>query len=117
MGMEQERQKVQKLLELGEYAHMLVRNGQMNDEKMKSLSAEITELDKTLHASLGRKPPTRDDGVCPGCGIAFSGIFCSGCGINVDEFFAKPIPSCAVCGMQVNEEDIFCGVCGSKKGA
>jgi predicted amidophosphoribosyltransferase len=60
-------------------------------------------------------PPSRNDGKCPGCGIAFSGTFCTGCGMNVNEFFEKPVLTCTVCGLQISEEDIYCGVCGVKR--
>jgi len=117
MAAEQKKAKVQKLIEMGERVHMLVRDNKLQDSDLMAMSAQITELDKVINAPMGKVPPNRNSGICPQCSAAFEGAFCTGCGLNIDEFFAKPVFSCNVCGMMVNEDDAFCGVCGSKRGA
>ncbi|MCL2363277.1 MAG: hypothetical protein FWC71_01285 [Defluviitaleaceae bacterium] len=117
MAAEQKKAKVQKLIEMGERVHMLVREGKMQDGDLIAMSAQVTELDKVINAPLGKVPPNRNNGICPQCNVAFEGAFCTACGLNIEEFFAKPVFTCDKCGLMVNEEDFFCGVCGSKRGA
>jgi len=117
MVAEQKKAKVQKLIEMGERVHMLAREGKLQDGELISMSAQITELDKVINAPLGKLPPNRNSGVCPQCNVAFEGAFCTACGLNIDEFFARPAVVCSTCSFMVNEEDVFCGVCGSKRGA
>lgn len=113
---EQERLKLQKLIELGEAVHTLLRTGQMDDPELMRISKQIIALDKDINAKLGKKPPSKDDGVCPECGAALNGaLFCTACGLNINEFFSRPVLSCVACGMSVSEDDAFCGVCGSKR--
>ena len=114
---EKERQKIQKLVEMGKRVHMLVREGQVGDPELIALSNQVVALDAEVNAYMGKKPPVRSEGVCPQCRAAFEGSFCGGCGLNIDEFFSKPIYSCDKCGYVVDAEDVFCGVCGSKRGA
>jgi len=114
---EKEKLKIHKLVEMGKRVHMLVREGQLNDPELVSLSHQLTQLDVEVNAHLGRRPHVRSDGYCPQCRMPFEGSFCGGCGLNIDEFFAKPVFSCEVCGYVVDGDDVFCGVCGSKRRA
>ena len=114
---EKEKQKIHKLIEMGKRAHMLVREGQLGDPELTNLSSQLTRLDAEANAHLGKRPPVKSDGICPQCRMAFEGSFCGGCGLNIDEFFAKPVYSCGICGYVVGADDVFCGVCGSKRRA
>jgi len=114
---EKERQKILKLVEMGKRVHMLVREGQVGDPELIALSGQIVMLDAEVNAHLGKKPPVRSSGVCPQCNMRFEGSFCGGCGLNIDEYFSKPIYSCDKCSYVVDAGDVFCGVCGSKRGA
>jgi len=108
--------KIQKLVELGEAAHLLFRTKKVDREALLKLSQDIIDLEKTVNAPLGKLPPNRADGLCPNCGIACGGAaFCTGCGLNIDEFFTRPILVCRACGFMVAEEDVYCGICGSKR--
>jgi len=117
MSLDLEKQKLAKLVELGERVHMLAREGQINDADLKMLSRQLTDIEKQANASYGKKLPKREDGICPKCSAPFEGSFCTNCGLNIDEFFVTPMPVCDVCKFVVKEEDVFCGVCGSKRGA
>ena len=113
---ENERMKLQKLIELGEAAHLLLRTGRLADPGMEEISEQIVTLDKEINAALGKRPPHRGDGRCPNCGAPHNNaVFCGSCGQNIDEFYSKPIPFCAVCGLMVEEDAEFCGICGSKR--
>jgi len=116
MVSEKEKQKILKLIEMGKRAHMLAREGQMDDPELIALSSQLIRLDAEVNAHLGRRPPVRD-GFCPKCASICWGAFCGGCGLNMDEYFEKPIYTCEICKYVVEAEDIFCGVCGSKRGA
>jgi len=116
MAVDQRNMKVQKLVEMGERVHLLVRLNQLGDSELVALSAQVSELDKVINAGLGKKAPVRESGLCPSCNASFEGSFCSGCGQNIDAFFSKPIIVCASCQCVMEADDIFCGVCGSKKG-
>jgi len=116
MAVDQRNQKVQKLVEMGERVHLLVRLGQLGDSELIALSAHVSELDKVINAGFGKKAPVRESGLCPNCNALFEGSFCSGCGLNIDEFFSNPIIVCTSCEYVMEAGDIFCGVCGSKKG-
>ena len=114
MVAEKEKQKIQKLVEMGKRAHMLAREGQLGDPELVAMSGQLVQLDAEVNAHLGKKRPNREDGVCPQCSAAFEGTFCGGCGLNIDEFFSKPVLVCTTCEFLVEESDVFCGVCGSK---
>ena len=116
MSVEQRNQKIQKLVEMGERAHLLARLGQLGDSELVAMSAQVTELDKVINSGLGKKAPIRESGICPQCNVAFEGSFCGGCGLNIDEFYSKPIVVCNACSFVMEAEDAFCGVCGSRKG-
>ena len=115
--MDLKQQKVQKLIEMGELAHYLVRTGSLQDPQLAAVSGQLLDLDKSINAPLGKKPLSRESGLCPGCGVACSATFCTSCGLNQDEFFSKPALTCHMCSCLVVEKDIFCGVCGIKRGA
>ena len=114
---EREKQKVHKLIEMGKRAHMLVREGQIGDQELSLLSDQLVKLDAEANAYLGKRPPVRSAGVCPHCNMHFEGSFCGGCGLNIDEYFAKPVHSCEICGFIVEADGNYCGVCGSKRRA
>jgi len=116
MSAELKKQKIQKLVEMGERVHMLARTGQLNDDELVRLSQQVTKLDTVLNAHLGKALPVKENGVCPQCNAPFEGSFCGGCGLNIDAFFSQPITTCAVCELVVDEADVFCGVCGTKRG-
>jgi len=114
---ERERQKIQKLVEMGKRVHLLARGGQLRDPELVALSDQLVGLDAQANAHLGKYPPKRGDGVCPRCNTPFEGVFCGGCGLNIDEYFSQPMHTCDVCGLVVEASDIFCGICGSMRGA
>ncbi|MCL2406057.1 MAG: hypothetical protein FWC92_11020 [Defluviitaleaceae bacterium] len=114
---EKEKLKIHKLVEMGKRAHMLVREGQMGDPELITLSDQLTWLDAETNAHMGRRAPVRGDGICPQCNMGFEGSYCGGCGLNIDEFFSRPISTCEKCGFVVNADDAYCGVCGSKRRA
>ena len=109
--------KIQKLVEMGKRAHMLVREKQLGDPELIALSEQLLKLDAEVNAHLGKKRPSKEDGICPQCKAAFEGAFCGGCGLNIDEFFAKPVAVCTICEFVVEDGDTFCGVCGVKREA
>ena len=117
MSAEKEKQKIQKLVEMGKRVHMLAREKQLADPELVALSGQLLKLDAEVNAHLGKKRPNKSDGICPQCKAAFEGTFCGGCGLNIDEFFAKPMPVCTICEFVVDENDVFCGVCGVKREA
>jgi len=117
MSAEKEKQKIQKLVEMGKWVHMLAREKQLADPELVAMSAQLLKLDAEVNAHLGKKRPNKGDGICPQCKAAFEGTFCGGCGLNIDEFFAKPMPVCTICEFVVDENDVFCGVCGVKREA
>ena len=114
---EREKQKIQKLVEMGKRVHKLAREGQLTDPELLTLSSQLVQLDAAANAHLGKKAPVKGDGFCPQCGVQFVGTFCGACGLNVDEFFERPLHTCKLCGFIVGEEDVFCGICGNKRGA
>ena len=113
---ERENQKIQTLVEMGKRVHKMAREGRLTDPELMALSGQLTQLDAVANAHLGKKPPVKGDGPCPTCGAHFVGAFCGACGLNVDEFFEKPVFTCNSCGYVVGDEDVFCGICGNKRG-
>ena len=114
---EREKQKIQKLIDMGKRVHALAREGQMGDPELLELSRQLVRLDAEANAHMGKRPPVRGDGVCPQCRMAFEGSFCGGCGLNIDEYFSRPVYACEVCGFVVEDADVYCGVCGVKRRA
>ena len=116
MGMEQKKQRIQRLIDMGERVHLLARLGHITDPELMTLSRKVMDLDRVINAHMGKQPPQKESGLCPQCGAAFEGTFCGSCGLNIEEFYSKPFMVCHVCtSLIVEAEDLFCGVCGSQR--
>ena len=80
-------------------------------EKTEALEKEIDQLRDKIQRRKGIKK-------CPGCGemILLRAAFCNKCGTRVPD----PDPEdhdqlCRKCGKLLDDEDVFCSYCGSKR--
>lgn len=105
-----------KLIDIGQLAHQMVRNNNIQDEQAMQISNEICILEKQIHEASGKYIPSKEEMKCPGCMAAYEDgtVFCGNCGQNIKEFYESIIENCKVCNSIVNKESKYCGVCGSK---
>lgn len=105
-----------KLIELGQLAHEMSRNGNAGNDQMLGISNEIYALERSIHLEGGNYIPSREEQKCPSCLTPHESgaVFCGNCGQNIVEFYQATIESCQVCDSIVNKEANYCGICGSK---
>lgn len=90
------------------------------DGKRAMIDAEIAEIEAEIAAERTASMTLR----CPFCGtnVSSGDMFCSGCGVPIDEVkaayaAAEPVavPTCQACGATLSESDNYCMVCGAKQ--
>ncbi|MCY9692061.1 zinc ribbon domain-containing protein [Paenibacillus alginolyticus] len=114
--------KTKILLDMGQQAFQLVREGSLQDEKIKKLSEAIVQLDKTIYqANLKIQEISEisvDSKTCE-CGtqIHASDKFCGSCGkkVTVPEVVVNAEQTtCPACQEQISVTSKFCNCCGTR---
>jgi len=105
-----------KLIELGQLAHEIARNGSSGNSDMLGISNEIYDLERRIHLAGGNYIPSKEEQKCPSCLTPHEvgAVFCGNCGQNIVEFYQATIENCHVCNSIVKKEAKYCGICGSK---
>ena len=126
-----EKEKEEKLKELGRLVYDMVRMDAYNEEKIKQFCPVIGELDRQLvavedeikrihEASQSRGVNYVANCEC-GAAILADQKFCASCGRDVSgliDQIKKPtenIKPCSTCGSEIKDTAKFCGKCGAKQ--
>ena len=126
-----EKDKEDKLKELGRQVYDMVRMDVYNEQKIKQFCPPIGEIDRQLvmtEAEIRRIQEASSSGsgnyvaVCEcGAGLMTNQKFCASCGRDVSgliDQIKKPTENtkpCSTCGSEIKEMAMFCGKCGAKQ--
>lgn len=126
-----EKDKDEKLKELGSLVYDMVRMDVFNEQKIKQVCPTIGEIDRQLvitETEIRRISEASSTGSeifiaqCEcGSGLTANQKFCASCGRDVSGLIAqvnKPTENtklCSTCGSEIKETAKFCGKCGAKQ--
>jgi hypothetical protein len=126
-----EKEKEEKLKDLGRLVYDMVRMDVYNEQKIKQFCPPIGEIDRQLvmtDAEIRRIQEASSAvgenyvAVCEcGAGLMTNQKFCVSCGRDVSgiiDQIKKPMEntkSCSTCGSEIKETAMFCGKCGAKQ--
>ena len=119
---EQSEQKSRHLLELGQLAHLWIREGRIQDPDAVETIAKVKELDVVIFNTMKRINALNEQEAGPqacqcGAPLTEADKFCGACGtrVNVEIKVQEEEPvECLSCGEQVPASAHYCGCCGTK---